>query len=164
MTNHVRVSRRLVPIEQIALIEPYSPDISAPLRSERDFKARIVLLDKDSVLSEDPPAELAKAQGFRTISPDQVSTNPQVAYWVETFEAGASFTPARPFLSRLLWRGPTGAVPSKLLLAAPETVLAVAVRGLPDPDDEQAAQHEFSLPERKRWPRRRARPAAKDPA
>jgi hypothetical protein len=80
MTNVIQVSRRIIPVEHVALVEPFVSDANAPLRSAREFKSRIVLLDKDSVLSEDTPAQLAKAHAFRMIAADQVATNPVVAY------------------------------------------------------------------------------------
>jgi hypothetical protein len=73
MTNTIQVAKRIVPVEQIALIEPYVPVEGGQLRSAREFKARIILLSRDSVLTEDTPEHLANAHAFRMISADQVA-------------------------------------------------------------------------------------------
>ena len=163
MTNTIQVAKRLVPVEQVALIEPYIPVEGAPLRSAKEFKGRIVLLNRDSILTEEEPGHLAKAHGFRMIVLDQVATNPTVSYAVEIFEPGDSFTPVRPFRTRLLWRGPDRMTHSRLLVASPETVLAVAVRGERDPEaPAEAPEDEASRP--RRAGRTRAAATAKDPA
>jgi hypothetical protein len=136
MTDTIQVAKRILPVEQIALIEPFVRVEGAELRSTKEFKARIILLNKDSILSLDTPEQLAKAHAFRIIIADRVATNPAVGYWVEIFEPVESFQSARPFRTRLLWRGPDRMAHSKLLVASPETVLAVAVRGDRDPDAE----------------------------
>lgn len=134
MENIVRVAKRLIPTEEIALVEPFVFESNSPLRTARDLKSRIVLLDKTSILFERPPEEIAESNGFRFIVADCVATNPAIRFWVETFEPARAFTPSRPFQSRLLWRDQNGQVQSKLLTATAETVLAVAVRGERDPE------------------------------
>lgn len=134
MQNILRVAKRLIPVEEIALVEPFVLESTSPLLTARDLKSRIVLLDKTSILYERPPEEVAESNGFRLIAADCVATNPAVRFWVETFEAAATFEPARPFQSRLLWRDQAGRVQSRLLLASAEAALAVAVRGESDPD------------------------------
>jgi hypothetical protein len=41
MTANVQMGRRLVPLEHIALIEPFDPSTQPQLRSERPFQARV---------------------------------------------------------------------------------------------------------------------------
>jgi hypothetical protein len=159
MTNLVRVAKRLIPVEQIALFEPFVPDPESPLRTARDLKARIVLLDKNSVLTEETPEQLAEAHHFRFIAADRSATNPTVQYWVETFEADETFKPNRPYLTRLSWKGPDGLARSRLLLAPPETVLAVAVRGEPDPETQLEADEP---PARRAAQRRKPRLVTKE--
>lgn len=135
METIIRVAKRLIPVEEIALVEPFVISATTPpLRTTRDLRSRIVLIDKTRILSESSPEDLGSANGFRFIDADRVATNPAVRFWVEVFEAAPDFVSTRPFLSRLLWRDQNGRVQSRLLTAPAETVLAVAVRGERDPN------------------------------
>lgn len=90
------------------------------------------MINRDSVLTEQTPQVFAEAHAFRVLEADQIATNPSVAFRVETFEPADGFTPSKAFSTRLLWRDRDGNDQSKLLIAAPETVLAVVVRGETD--------------------------------
>jgi hypothetical protein len=143
MNDVVQVAKRLIPVEQIALIEPFLSTPNMTIRTMRDFKSRIILLDKSSVLAEDTPEQLAAANSFRMIIMDRTAANPAVAFRVETFEPTEAFKSDRPFQTRLSWNGPNGSSHSKLLISSPEIVLAVAIRGEVDPtaqDDDLAAE------------------------
>jgi hypothetical protein len=129
MTTVVHASKHLIPVERIALFEPFVMPAEPPFLSSKDFKGRVLLLDKMSVLTEETPEELAEANGFRFLSLDRVATNPAVPFSVETFTPAENFQPSKPYLSRLTWRDGDGNSQSKLLLASPEVVLAVAIRG-----------------------------------
>ena len=130
MTNTTLTSgKRLLPLEHIALFEPYEPAEHTRIQSQRPFKTRIVLIDRDSVLSEELLSELAERHGFRMLMGDGVATNPSVHFNVEAFEPRDGFTPRKSYRSRLLWRDHEGEPQSKLLVTEPEKVLAVAVRG-----------------------------------
>jgi hypothetical protein len=129
MENVITIGRRHVPIEQIAYVEPFEPSANTDFQPEKPFKARVVLLDRDTVLTEATPQEFADAHGFRMLVEDTVATNPSVGFRVESFEPTEGFRPAKPYQTRLMWRDPTGKNHSKLLLTRPEAVIAVAVRG-----------------------------------
>jgi hypothetical protein len=129
MENVIIIGRRHVPIEQIAYVEPFEPSANPDFQPEKPFKARVVLLDRETVLAEFTPQEFADAHGFRMLTEDNVATNPSVTFRVESFEATDGFTPAKPYQTRLMWRDPTGKNQSKLLLTGPEAVIAVALRG-----------------------------------
>jgi hypothetical protein len=139
MSKTVTLGRRLVPLEQIALIEPFEPAAHSRMQTDRPFKARVVLLNRDSILTEEPPELFAEAQGFRMLTEDGVATNPQVHFSVESFHPAEGFNPTKPYLSRLVWRDLDGNTHSKLLLTKPEHVLAVAVRGELEPEDIEEA-------------------------
>jgi hypothetical protein len=163
MNDLVQIGKRLVPLEEIALIENYTPDASKPLRTEKAFRSRVTMLDKTSVLSEDGIAAFIDTHGFRMITPDSLATNPHTTYWVEKFEPSEAFQPEKPFLTRLLWRGQNGMAHSKLMLAPPEAVLAIAVRG--QQDAESSTQAEMPLkPKGRRTPARRKTGFAEGPA
>jgi hypothetical protein len=132
MDNVITIGKRLIPIEHIAFVEPYDPSTNPKLQTSREYKARIVMINRDSVLTEQSPREFADAHSFRTLDGDQIATNPSVAFRVETFEPADGFTPSKAFATRLLWRDRDGNDQSKLLVAPPETVLAVVVRGETD--------------------------------
>jgi hypothetical protein len=107
MTKSVIIGRRLIPLEHIALIEPFDAASQARLDTERAFQTRIVLIDRDRVLSEEAPAALAEVHGFRMLAEDGVATNPAVRFRVETFEPAEGFRPQKPFKTRLMWRTST---------------------------------------------------------
>jgi hypothetical protein len=165
MNNVVRVSKRLIPVERIALFEPFVISTDQTLRSTKEFRTRIVLLDKVSVLAEETPEQLGVAHRFRMVATDRVATNPAVHFQVETFEPAEHFKPTRPFLSRLSWQDQDGNTQSKLLLAPPETVLAVVVRGEEVVEASEESEAESVAPSGKRSPRRRrAATPAQDPS
>jgi hypothetical protein len=157
MDNVIRIAKRLIPIERIALFEPFVISTDQGLRSTKEFKARIVLLDRVSILAEETPEQLGVANRFRMIAADRVATNPAVNFQVETFEPAEHFKPSRPFLSRLSWHDQDGNTQSKLLLAPPETVLAVVVRGeeVVEAGEESEAQPQPVTSRAKRSPSRR---------
>jgi hypothetical protein len=129
MTKTVTIGKKLIPLEHIALVEPFDPAAAAGINTEKDFRARVVLIDRDSVLTEETSAIFAEVYGFRMLATDNVATNPAVRFSVEKFEPAEGFNPSKPFVTRLLWRDGEGNAQSKLLLSAPEVVLAVAVKG-----------------------------------
>jgi hypothetical protein len=129
MQNVLTFGRKLVPIEQIALVETYDPASNPEFKTEKDYKSRVVLLNRDTVLAEATPQAFAEANGFRMLGDDNVAVNPGVSFRVETFAATESFKPDKPFVTRLRWRDGDGNDQSKLLLTKPETVIAIALRG-----------------------------------
>ena len=156
MSNIVTVGKRLIPREHIAFVEPYEPSANSRLHTTREFHGRAVLLDRESVLIEELPQAFAEANGFRMLAADRVATNPAVHFRVESFLPVEGFTPARAYMTRLLWRDLDGNEQSKLLLSEPETVLAVTVQGR---SDTSLARPPIT---RRGWPQR-GRTAAKAP-
>jgi hypothetical protein len=129
MTTAVTIGKRLVPVAHIALIEPFDPSAHPGMKSDRPFKARVVLIDRQSVLTEEPLESFAAAQGFRFLAEEQIAINPAVRFSVETFAPTEGFEPSKPYKSRLMWRDLDGNTQSKLMLSQPEQVLAIAVNG-----------------------------------
>jgi hypothetical protein len=129
MNATVTIGRRLVPMEHIALVEPFDPASQTRMQSERPFQARIVLIDRESLLTEEALTAFAEQHGFRAFSEEGIATNPAVHFSVEAFQPTEGFKPTKPYRSRLSWRDQDGQIQSKLLLAEPETALAVVVRG-----------------------------------
>jgi hypothetical protein len=132
MQNVVTIGRRLVPVEHIALVEPFDPAAKPEFNPEKPFKARIVLLNRDTVLTEATPKEFADTHGFRMLADDNVATNPGIMFRIETFAATEHFTPTKPYVTRIRWRDQDGNDQSKLLLTKPEAVIAIALRGAPE--------------------------------
>ena len=153
MQNVITIGRRHVPIEQIAYVEPFDPATNPEFKPEKPFKARVVLLNRDIVLTESLPQEFAEAHGFRLLAEDNVATNPAVAFRVESFEPTNDFNPTKPYLTRLKWRDQDGNEKSRLLLTKPETVIAVALRGDSEPGTARKSPRRTSP---RRTPRHRA--------
>jgi hypothetical protein len=129
MSDTVTLGKRLVPVEQIVLVEAFDPSAHPRMQTHRPFRARVVLRNRDSILTEEPPEVFAEAHAFRALSEDGVFTNPEIHFSVEVFHPEGDFNPDKPYQSRLLWRDFDGNAQSKLLLTKPENVLAIAVRG-----------------------------------
>jgi hypothetical protein len=130
----ITIGRSLVPLEHIALVEHFDRAANPRLQTERPFQSRVVLTSRDSILTEEPWQAFAEAHGFRVLPEDAVATNPVVQFRVQTFEPTEGFRPAKPYATRLLWRDLDGNDQSKLLLTKAATVVAIVVKGEPDPD------------------------------
>ncbi|MCC8978878.1 hypothetical protein [Bradyrhizobium acaciae] len=159
MSKTVEIGRRVVPVEQIALIEMFDPEAQKNMQSTRPFKTRIVMVGRDSILSERDVPSLSDELGFRHLPNDGVATNPTIRFTVERFEPSADFQPAKPFVSRLMWKDGDGNTQSKLMLSEVEDLVATTVRGeVPSVDGPGKGGRSSSAPR----PRRR-RPAAAAP-
>jgi len=156
MANSIIVGKRLIPREHIALVEPFDPAANPRIQTTREFHGRVVMVDRDSILIEELPQAFAEANGFRMLEADRIATNPAIHFWVETFIPADGSTPAKAFMTRLLWRDLDGNDQSKLLLSEPETVLAVTVQG-------QFDTSYARLPMTRRGRGRRNHPPAKAP-
>lgn len=157
MSETVKIAKRLVPLEHIVLLEPLTPEDLARIKTERPLKSRVVLLNRESVLMEEELATFAEKYGFRILGgEDGIAANPLVSFSVEAFSPSDLFEPTKPYRSRLMWKDQTDQSQSKLLLAEPETVLAVVIRGEP-----VAASEGKSVAKRSRRTRRPStRPSA----
>lgn len=128
MSDTITIGRRILPVEQIVLVEPYEASSNQRVQSEKQFKSRVVLIDRESVLAEFEPFAFAEQNGFRMLLEDNAAVSPNVKFWIETFEPAEGFNPTKPYKTRLTWRDGDN-VQSKLLVTAPEIALAVTVRG-----------------------------------
>ena len=156
----IAIGRKRFPIEQVALVEPFEPAPETPpkISTDKDFKARVVMIDRYNVLTEDTAQAFATANHFRYLPDDNVGTNPAVKFRVETFEPSGEFQPRKPYQTRLAWHR-DGNQQSKLLLTKPETVIAVVLRGAAAPaPDHQQTPSEAPAPQRRA--RRLALPGA----
>lgn len=125
------VGKKLIPLDQIVMVEPFDPAAhpGMKIKSDKPFKSRLILIDRQSVLTEETVEAFAAANGFLLLAEDQAIINPAIRFSVERFEPANGFEPNKPYKTRLSWRDETGEVQSKLLLSPPETVLAIAVTG-----------------------------------
>jgi hypothetical protein len=146
----ITIGKRLVPIEQIAFVEPFEPSNNPNFKPERDFKGRVVLLNRDLLLVEQTPASFAEEHAFEFLADDQIALNRVIPFKVETFEPREGFTPTRPFKTRLKWRDPSGLDQSKLLITEPLTVAAVMVNSLRGSSKQPPSQRPRG---RRRFPR-----------
>jgi hypothetical protein len=158
MQDVITIGKRLVPVEQIALVEPFDPASNPEFKPAKEFKARILMLNRDIVLTELTPQEFATAQSFRMLAEDDIAANPAIRFWVESFEPTESFKPTKPYQTRLKWRDQDGNEQSKLLLSKPEMVITAVLRS----GAESAPKRRE--PARARVPRRRSRRSQAVPA
>jgi hypothetical protein len=119
----ITVGKRLVPVGQVAFVEPFDPSANPEFKPEKDFKGRLVLLNRDIVLTEQTPEAFATEHELHLFTEDSVAVNREIVFRVETFEPTESFNPAKPYKTRLKWRDLAGAEQSKLLVTTPETVI-----------------------------------------
>jgi hypothetical protein len=122
--NIITIGKRLIPANQIAFVEAFDPAANPDFKPEKEYKGRIVLLNRDVVLTEQTPQEFAKEHDLHLFSEDGVAVNRAIVFKVETFEPTESFKPAKPYQTRLKWRDLAGEEQSKLLVTPPETVIA----------------------------------------
>src|SRR4051812_35241971 len=122
--NIVTVGKRLVPVDQIAFVEPFDPSSNPEFKPEKEYKGRIVLLNRDAVLTEQTVDEFATEHGLHLFAEDGVAVNRAIVFTIETFEPTESFKPAKPYQTRLKWRDLAGEEQSKFLVTTPETVIA----------------------------------------
>ena len=73
--NIIAIGRKRFPIEEIALVEPFEPpaEPSPRFTSDKDFKARVVLIDRYNVLTEDTVEAFAEANKFRRLNGSSAS-------------------------------------------------------------------------------------------
>ncbi len=128
MQNVIAFGKRVVPLEQIAFVEAFDTARNPDFKPEKDFKARVVLLNRDMVLSEATPREFAETHGMRYLGDDDIAVNSAVAFKIETFMATDAFKPDRAYQTRLKWRDRNGHEQSKHLLTEPEGVIAMVLR------------------------------------
>jgi len=118
------IGKRLISLDQIAYVEPFDPAANPEFKPEKDFKARLILLNRDVVLTESSPKEFSDANGFHLLEEDNVAVSPSLAFRVETFAPTDTFKPGKAYRTRIKWRDANGNEQSKLLVMEPETVVA----------------------------------------
>ena len=82
----ITIGKRLVPAAQIAFVEPFDPSSNPEFKPEKDYKARVVLLNREIVLTEQTPQEFAAEHDLHLLAEDGVAINRAVSFKVETFE------------------------------------------------------------------------------
>jgi hypothetical protein len=120
----ITIGKRLVPTQQIAFVEPFDPSSNPEFKPEKDYKARVILLNREMVLTEQTPQEFASAHDLHLLAEDGVAINRAVSFKVEIFEPTENFKPSKNYKTRLKWRDLADNEQSKLLVTAPETVIA----------------------------------------
>jgi hypothetical protein len=68
---------------------------------EKDFKGRVVLPNRDIVLTEQTPQEFASTNGLHLFVEDSVAVNRAIAFKIETFEPTETFNPSKAYKTRL---------------------------------------------------------------
>jgi hypothetical protein len=117
------IGRKLVPLAQVAFVELFDPTANPEFKPEKEYKARLILLNREIVLLEQTVEAFANEHGLHLFNEDHVATNQAIVFRVEVFEPTPDFNPAKPYKTRLKWRDLAGAEHSKLLLTEPQTVI-----------------------------------------
>jgi hypothetical protein len=104
----ITIGKRHFAAEQVAFIEPFDPAANPEFRPEKNFKGRVVLLDRDIVLTEQTPQDFATARELHLFTEDNVAVNRAIQFKIETFEPTQDFKPTKPYQTRLKWRDPKG--------------------------------------------------------
>lgn len=120
----ITIGKRLVPAEQVAFVEPFDPSSNPEFKPEKDFKGRVVLLNREVLLTEQTAQEFAAEHKLHLFPEDSVAVNQAIRFKVEIFEPTENFKPTKPYKTRLKWSDLAGEEQSKLLVTAPETVIA----------------------------------------
>lgn len=142
----ITIGKRFVPADQIAFVEVFDPASNPEFKPNRDYKARVVLINRDIVLTEMTPQDFATEHKLRLLADDNVAIGQAIAFRVETFTPTETFQPNKAYLTRLKWRDQDDNEQSKLLLTPPETVVA-----------ELSLRRKEMLPRSKESPRRPAK-------
>lgn len=71
----ITIGKRLVFVEHVAFVEPFDPSANPEFKPEKDFKARVVLLDRDVVLTEQTVQDFASAHQLHLFAEDNVAVN-----------------------------------------------------------------------------------------
>jgi len=148
----ITIGKRLVPANQIAVVEPFDPTSNPEFKPEKTYLSRIVLLNRDTILTETSPQKFSDANGFHMLVEENVAINPSLAFGIETFEPSENFRPTKAYRTRIKWRDLDGNEQSKLLVMEPETVvLELSRRGA------KPSEATKPLPQRPARSRRRER-------
>jgi hypothetical protein len=91
----ITIGKRLVPAEQVAFVEPFDPSSNPEFKPEKDFKGRVVLLNREIVLTEQTPQEFATGHDLHLFVEDSVAVNRKIRFKIEIFEPTESFKPTK---------------------------------------------------------------------
>ena len=133
MQNILTLGRHLIPVEHIVWIEAFDPAQNPDFHSDRPYRSRVVLVNCDTHLSEETLEALAGKCGLRFLAQDQTAFNPHLTYRIETFAPTPTFTPEKPFKTRLKWWNADGEEQSKLLLTPREIVISIVMQAAAQP-------------------------------
>jgi len=135
----ITIGKRIIPLEQIAFVEPFEPSRNPDFRPEKDFKGRLVLINRDIILMEQTPEDFAKEHELPLLAEDGVALNRTLLYSVERFEPTDGFNPAKPYKTRIKWKDLAGGEQSKLLLTEAEAVIVGLSPAKASPQAKRAA-------------------------
>lgn len=88
----------------MAFVESFDPASNPDFRTDKPFKLRVVLLNRETVIAEAPPQEFAASHGFCMLGDHHIAVDPSLGFRVETFSPIESFKPENAYATRLKWR------------------------------------------------------------
>ena len=92
----ITIGKRLVPATEITFVEPFDPAANPQFKPDKDFKTRVVLHDRDVVLTEQTVQAFAEEHGLYLLAQDEVAINREVVFKIEIFEPTEKFSPTKP--------------------------------------------------------------------
>lgn len=138
------IGKLFIPSDQVAYVEPFDPSSNNPeFKPGKGFRARMVLVNCESVLVAATMEEFVEKDGFKLLAEDQLALNVgSVSFRVEAFAPSENFNSGKPYRSRLRWRALDKIAHSKLLLmdssllaelvaCRPSVHVAPQIRGCP---------------------------------
>jgi len=117
------IGRKLVPLAQVAFVEMFDSAANPEFKPEKEYKARVIMLNREIVLTEQTVESFATEHGLHLFTEDTVAVNQKIVFRVEIFEPTTDFNPTKPYKTRLKWRDLAGGEQSKLLLTDPQAVI-----------------------------------------
>ena len=77
----LNIGKHLVPLEHIVLVEPFDPSTQTRMRTDKAYQTRVYLLDRETILAEEPLATFVEKHGFRRLSEDGIAADGIRAGW-----------------------------------------------------------------------------------
>jgi hypothetical protein len=131
--EHVVIGTKLVPIHRIALVEPFDAARNRDFQSTKDYKARVVLINGGSHLTELlTPEKFVEDHRFRWLAKDKVAINPAIEFSVENFVRTENSNIKEDYKTSLKWTGPDDKPKAKFLFEEPPKVLEVVYGEQPE--------------------------------
>ena len=121
----LRISKRFVPLEQVAFVERFDSSNAADIQPAEDRNTRIVLINGDSIFTEATVEEFVQEHGFNYLAADSIALNGAQVFFAVAEVDAPDVALLQSFQARLTWRAPDGTEVIRLLRTPPALVAAM---------------------------------------